>query len=106
MNIMKLLLPAAVILFGASLILDAARSKTKQSWIIKSHYLAGSFSIMWSLLTVIEELWGQSLSATKLAALKQYDSILFGLGAGVLLTLWISGHFNIKDNKNDQKQNQ
>jgi len=107
MNIIKILLPAVVFLFGASLIFDAARTKSKQKWIIKSHYLAGLFSMIWSLLTIIEELWGHSVSTNSLTAMKTYDSIFFGLGAGVLLTLWLSGQLNIKDNnKNELSQNQ
>lgn len=106
MNTGIILISTAGIIAGVSLVINSRQIKAKPKWVITAHSLAGLFAILWSVLTIIEEVWGQSLSERNITAIRQYDSIFFGLCAGVLLTLWLSGQLTLTTEQNKTGQSE
>jgi len=59
MNISIILISIGAIIAGATLIKYSIRIKEKPKWVIKAHAAAGLFAIMWSLLTMAQEIGGK-----------------------------------------------
>lgn len=100
MNISIILICVAGIIMGLDLIFAPRKSKGRPKWVIRAHSLAGLLSIIWAGLTIVEEVWAASLGANIISLMKQYDSIIFGLCWGVLLTLWLSGQLILRSDDN------
>jgi TRAP-type C4-dicarboxylate transport system permease small subunit len=105
MNIGIILICSAVIIGGLVFLNRLPREKERPKWVIKAHCLAALLAIVWAILTVIEKVWGTTLSNTALSYVKLYDSIIFGLCFGILLTLWLAGQLIQRNGEKETKRN-
>ena len=104
MNIGIIIICGASIIWALAVLNGLRKLTTRPKWVIKEHVWLACFAITWALLSVIEEIWSASLSESALSYLKLYDSVIFGLCGGILLTLWLSGQLIHRSEEKNQRE--